>query len=293
MPELKLSASDYWTAATAGTLYTDSDMNVFHISIPDTSVMIPILRETDQTIMEAIEAANKSPGFLKVAINAMYFGLGTASYVGSIDPSELDVEGLVVVNGSIEPRTRMASGLFYVRQEPLTSGYTFGIGDPPLSSGLGIGGAAPIIINGKPYNDVNVYNPAAMTINPLRCELKGEPGSSPNLTPFERNECRVGNVFRSNARFGDFSRLDIETGKVTMGHVPSQSRLLFIVQKHGADGRPIAELRDAYIRLDATNAVFFDGSSSATLFTNDSFVAEPAGGLNYKNRGIPVAIGFI
>jgi hypothetical protein len=302
MAELKINASDYWTQAVAGSLYTDSDMKLFHISIPDSSVMVPILRETDQTIRQAIIAANKSPGFVKVAINAMFFG-GTSAVqrlIGSIDPNKLDTQGLLVLNGLNSARTRSSPGTFYVRQEVLSSGYTFGFGDPPGISSIAFGGAGPLILNDKPYNSVNVYNAAAMAINPLFCEIIGEPGSSPNLTPFERNQCKAGNVLRSNSRFretmdpyffGVVPRDPRKIGKVTFAHVPSQSRLLFIVQKHGEEnGVTIAEIRDAYIRLGAKNALFFDGSDSVTFFTNDAFAVEPD---NFKDRAIPVAIGFV
>ncbi|MGC3972220.1 MAG: phosphodiester glycosidase family protein [Pirellulales bacterium] len=296
---LKLSSTTYWTTAVENTLYFDDEINAFHISISETSRMLAIMRDSDQTIKDAITVQNS--GFpLKVAVNAMFFGSGSEQIAyrtpfATVDPAQLDIQGYVRQGDFVDPRTNPSPGSFYIRFNRNAPHYDFGAGNPPPGSVTGIGGAGPLIINQKQYDIANFYNASAMAIDPARCEIIGEPGTSQRLLPGEAAECRTGNTHRSNARLAAMMGVGNDRdpkllGKTTLGHVPDQHRLLFIVQQHNETGGTMLDVRDAYNSLGATNAIFFDGSDSATLFTSEGFAVEP--GRIFKNKAIPVAIGF-
>ena len=147
------------------------------------------------------------------------------------------------------------------------------MGDPPMDSKIAFGGGIPLILDGLPYGDKNIYTDDA----PKGLPKIGDPGSANRK--YLKQRSKGGYAAQNNKRMG----------KIIIAFNTANNDVLLITQEHGVEGMTLDEIRDKLIEHGYDNALSFDGSDSATLVTDDEIVIEPA---SAKNRAIPSGATF-
>ena len=88
---------------------------------------------------------------------------------------------------------------------------------------------------------------------------------------------RSNNTYRSLATAGD------SKGKAMLAVHSAQDRLLVMVQQDGTSGIALNRVRDRLVALGFDHAVFLDGSDSACLWHQGSWVVMPGSNKNETN----------
>ena len=226
-----------------------------------------------------------------MVVNGNYYDVSRAGLLDAAlghDPvaaTETTILGRVVDNGAVIGGQSSPS-MFYFAQYFLPSTdsrylwtYITGFGDPPLGGGTAaaIGGLGPLIIGGLRYGTQNRYRPGA----PPSAPASGPPGTA--ATPFL--------VERSNNTFRSAESRPEPTGKTIMASSSTRRKLLVGVQAHGAaPGSRYATLRDTLGNLDFDHAVFLDGSDSAMMMVNGTWVVQAG---EDKDETNIIGVGFV
>jgi RHS repeat-associated protein len=211
------------------------------------------------------EAAIKrdTPGLIEFTINAQQFE-GTY-YLNCTS------QGLNIVNGAtVEGRS--SPGTFYMALN-VEGQWEFGAGDPPAASSVGIGGAVPLIVNGKLYGTTNIYSKDAPA---------GAPSTGPVPPEFEKfllQKSSTGFKIQNNKTLG----------KTIVGYNSNTKQFIIGVQENGVEGLDMETIRDFYVSWGFDNVFSFDGSNSSTLVWDSRIIVDPA---HHKNASIPIGITF-
>jgi hypothetical protein len=215
-------------------------------------------------------------------INGSFSGLGKLTKLwtysagnAALDPSSTEVRGRVVQNGKLI--TGDSSGQkFRLSQDKCdVENFSVAMGDPNADACAAIGGVAPIIVRGFPHGDYNLYQP-------------GVPAGAPKID-------NVGAQFqpfliqKSNAMYRTFQSGGSSLGKTAVGYSSATNSTFIIVQEDGTPGLTADEIRSIYQSENVDNAVFLDGSTSATLYYDGKFLVRPS---QTKNEYLTVAVGF-
>ena len=237
----------------------------------------------------AVSGAN--PSKTDYVVNGLPYELSGVGYRGQGQT----IEGGVVTDGRPSPKTFIfawdkpaapAAGQFGPPTPPLMAQqrqWKFGMGNPPAGSDVAMGGGKPMIIGGLPFGDTNLYNPGS----PAGLPLTDDPG--------EGNRGYLAQ--RSNAGFADLNGLGPGKGNTIFGVIPGndniagdQNLLVLMVHPDGVSpGVSLAGMRDSLVAMGASDALAWDGSTSATLVRDSTVVVAPSGP---KNVTIPVGVRF-
>jgi hypothetical protein len=157
--------------------------------------------------------------------------------------------------------------------------YTAEQGDPPAGRLLAaIGGIGPLIIRSLRYGVGNQYKPGAP-------KDTAEPGigQPPDAAvPYL--------IQRNNETFRSANARPPTTGKTILAYSSENRMLLVAVQPDGAGpGETHGSLALALAQRGFDSAVFFDGSTSATLMVDGKLEVAPA---KVKDDSIDVGVGF-
>jgi hypothetical protein len=271
-----------------GILQTDRGMNYMLL---DTSFsMLPIIRtDGGKTFSEFLLSDSKAKN-CKIVINGNFFGLGTISKgklaAGTtLDPDDVDVEGQVVQAGKViagdsRPDSFWFGQLSLCANGPTGCRFVGGKGDPPADSRVvaAIGGLGPLIVEDLPYGVGNKYKPGAPA--GIAEPDEGEPSKIAKRYLIQRN----------NKTFIKQNEHSAETGKAVLAYCVERNRLLVGLQEHGTTpGMKISQLAYDLLNLGFDDAVFLDGSDSATLMVDGKMIVSPA---ERKDNAIVVGVGF-
>lgn len=250
--------------------------------------MTPVLRRGKEFFSDTVRKES-SRLKLPIVINANFYDLAKSAFVTvfsrhiPIDASETTIQGLIVKDKRAIAGTSRPSD-FYITYDKeklkkgnLAAAFTSGKGDPPASVSAAFGGLGPLIINGLPYGERNLYSPGTDPAAPA----VGDPGGK-----FADKL-----IQRSSAKYTAFSARDYDEGyqlgKTCLG--VSNEKIYIVVQGEGSDGRSIGGIRDYFISKKCRHAVFFDGSDSAMLYMNGEFKIQQG---ENKDETCIVGIGF-
>jgi hypothetical protein len=270
-----------------GMLQTDRGMNYMLL---DTSfTMLPLIRNTDTTFSDFL-LLDPNAKKCKIVINGNFFGLGTTDKAKAharsvVDASDVEVQGQVVQAGKViagdsRPDSFWFGQLSLCANGPTGCRFIGGKGDPPKESRVvaAMGGLGPIIVEDLPYGVGNKYKPGA----PAGVEepAEGEPSKIAKRYMIQRN----------NKTFIAQNNHSEETGKAVLAYSVERNRLLVGLQEDGATpGMKVSTLALDLSNLGFDDAVFLDGSDSATLMVDGKLVVSPGA---YKDHAIVVGVGF-
>lgn len=252
--------------------------------------MRPIRRFEQETMLKTVA---KRAGAFDVIINGSYFGVSyftkTKAYAGGIaDPSDVNIEGQVVVGGRIVDGDSRPDR-FYIaevmntmrrtKKDPAWH-YEVGRGHPPVGSKVAaaVGNLGPLVDDGLRYGIGNQYRP------PSHGPVVGDPG--PRLRPSLTR--------RNDFTFKSVEVSDTRIGKTIIAWNPVANALLVGVEAdHDTDlKRPGVSYSRLSAQLSAagfTEAVFCDGSDSAMLWHGGKMVVRPG---DAKANMMKLCIGF-
>ena len=202
------------------------------------------------------------------------------SGVEPVPPSHITTMGEAVERGKRLAGTSQPDRFYFAKLPLPTSktpfwGYTAGFGDPPSFAASAIGGAGPLIVSRLPYGAGNVYEKG------FSGPSTGDPGPALRAHLLQRNNLHLADISR---------KYPPQSGKVILASSSAKRRLLVGVQPDGTSpGLTYGDIEHTLLGLGFDNAVYLDGSSSATMMVHGAVVAEPA---FYKNDCEVVAVGF-
>ena len=234
-------------------------------------------RSSSQTFTEAALTTD-SASTTDITINANLYGGGNC-FTGACDPTSHPAIGQVIergaqIGGNSSPDRFFAAYDEGTGNSNLESTWTFGQGNPPSGADAAFGGAAPLIINGLPYDTSNAYSPSA----PAGLPTVGDPGAANRQYLTQR----------SNATFTSLQNEGVGVGIPVVAYDRDEDVLIILVQDEGnSGGLDLRGIRDLLIRRGADDAVAFDGSTSASLVVDQTIVVSPS---FYKNNTIPFGL---
>lgn len=231
--------------------------------------------------------------------------------LGPIAQAQVQPEGMVVERGAALSRGRSEPQLFWFGRMLGPKGVHYlagGPGDPPLAPTTicAVGGVGPMIIGALPYGGNNAYRGLPAGLDPFdrsnlthlraagtdwkdelyidhdghRAPLLGAP--DPLYAPML--------VQRSNATLASHDQGPPEKGKTILAYHGARRILMVAVQPNGATGgRKLVDIAHDLAGLGFDNAVFLDGSTSASMAVDGSIEALPTAG---KNETIPFGLAF-
>jgi hypothetical protein len=280
----------FWETAEnrLGVLQKDRGM---HYMLLDTSfTMLPLIRNDSDKTFSQFLLSDANAQKCKIAINGGFFGLGMGSKSRLarghvLAPDDVDVEGQVVQAGKVivgdsRPDSFWFGQLSLCANGPTGRRFIGGKGDPPKESRVvaAIGGLGPLIVEDLPYGVGNKYKPGA----PASVEepAEGEPSKIAKRYMIQRN----------NKTFIKQNEHSAETGKAILAYCVERERLLVALQENGATpGMKVSGLALGLANLGFDDAVFLDGSDSATLMVDGKMVVTPG---ERKDNAIVVGVGF-
>lgn len=269
--------------------FTHQGLDVVVVSAGATPAVVQ--RRKGEHFTDAAKRMDQA-GTTDVVINTNLFE-GSYPFLGADDPANHPAQGLLVEGGAAvggkssplmhhvvwnEPTSpEMLESLGMpapTEAEASASAWTFGVGDPPASSDFAIGGAAPIIIGGLQYGDVNTYVAGA----PAGLPATGDPGAANQKYLTQRSSATFAFVDKAGPGLGfPIFGIDRDTGLV-----------FIVVQEDGTSpGMSLSEVRDSLVLLGVDDAVMWDGSTSATLVVDQSVDAAP---MFIKDDSIPYGL---
>lgn len=178
-----------------------------------------------------------------------------------------NVEGGEVVEGRSSPQG------FYIAISN-DGNVSSGQGDPPPGSQTAFGGGVPVVINGKPYGEKNIWKD-----NTPETIVKNETGkvSDANME-WLKQKSSSGYSIQNQAN---------DIGKSILGYNSIKKTWILVSQEDETNGLSMDQIRDRLIKLGYDHVISFDGSSSATLVKDKTIINEP---LFYKDNTAPVGI---
>ncbi|HRH76150.1 MAG TPA: hypothetical protein PK129_02290 [Cellvibrionaceae bacterium] len=212
------------------------------------------------------------------AIAAVKFGNNPLEASESKPIGQVIQEGQVIAGSSSPGKFSFSqvSGVYaYTKTMCGIDRFSVRMGDGPIATTAAIGGVAPIIIDGLPYGETNVYSPGVPAGAPVRGEV----------------DARYKNYLtqKSNAMYAAILARGGDVGKTALGY-SSYSRTLYVLgQADGQAGLDANGIRANFIAKKIDNAVFLDCSDSATLYFDGKFLIKPG---DNKNEFLTVAVGF-
>lgn len=254
--------------------------NVHIVAAAGQVQMVMLVRKRKELFTEFIEREAKEQR-LKMVINGSFVDLGwalkTSTFVANaaIDPSESHPVGEVIQEGNMIAGSSERNKFYFSQNTCGRERFTTGLGNPPSSSCAAIGGIAPIISDGLPYGLLNTYKSGVPAGAPADREVDAK------FVPFLTQ--------KSNSMFKNLQNGGTWLGKTAIGFSSKSKALIVLVQQDGSQGLSALEFRQVFIANDVDNAVFLDGSNSATLFYEGEFLVKPA---DRKNSYLTVAVGF-
>jgi hypothetical protein len=296
-----LANSMFWdsSANQIGILQKDRGMNFMLL---DTSfTMVPLVRDDDDKSFTQFLLSNATAQKCKIAINGNFFDytsrfkarhLHEKAYKSNseilnnpVDVDHVEVQGQVVQNGKViagdsRPDSFWFGQVSLCPKGPAGCRFVAHKGDPLANSTVlaAIGGLGPLIVEDLAYGDGNKYSLGAPP--DVDEPLRGEPSDAAKRYMIQRNN----NTFIAQ---NDHSP---ETGKAVLAYNIEHDRLLVGLQAdQDTPGIKIAQLALDLSNLGFDDAVFLDGSNSATLMVDGKVVVAPA---DYKDNSIVVGVGF-
>ena len=170
----------------------------------------------------------------------------------NVDMNDVQAQGLTIVRGKQQPYGR-SSNSYYMAMDNSGS-FSAGLGNPPSDSKMAFGGGIPLIINGMPYGAEKKYDKNGKMIQ--------------------------------NSSAGYPLQNDSNIGKTILAF-NSDGNFMIVSQQDGTSGMNLDQIRDYLISKKFTNAVSFDGSTSATLVQDGKIIVQPS---ERKDNSIPVGL---
>jgi len=283
-----LNNAKFWDDADKQLGALQQDRGMKFMMLEGSYKMLPVLRNVDKTFSDFL-LADAGAKKCKIVINGNFWDLGRygrakAHARSVIDPSDVEVQGQVVAAGKVVAGdSRPDSFWFGQMTADGTTGakYAAGKGDPPKDDKrlvAAIGGLGPLIVSDLPYGVGNKYKPGA----PAGVDepADGEPSDAAKKYMIQRN----------NKTFIAQNDHSADTGKAVLAYCVKKDRLLVGLQEDGATpGMKISELALDLVNRGFDEAVFLDGSDSATLVVDGKMVVTPGG---YKDHVTVVGVGF-
>ncbi|MBU8543037.1 MULTISPECIES: phosphodiester glycosidase family protein [Roseomonadaceae] len=248
--------------------------------------MVPLIRKKTELFLDMLR---RDGARMNACINGSYYDL---SFLGSLDAAfgtdpvaanKTTILGQVVSNGVLVAGSTEPERFFFAQMRvPTTNapGWTFfaGAGDPPKNASIiaAIGGLGPLIVEGLRYGDGNKGRPGTTGL-----PLRGDPGGQLSKSLIQRN----------NNTFISVEKRPPTTGKTILASHSRLKKLLIAVQPDGVlPGQSYTTLAEQLLALGFDNAVFLDGSDSATLMVNGALEVQPGGNKDETNT---LGIGFL
>lgn len=235
--------------------YTKNNVTFIHFDAPTISV---VNRQSGGTFTSAAIATDNSSVSNEYVVNMQQYETLTykakLQYVAgsNIDVGDLQTQGLTIVNGEVQEGGR-TSNSYYVAQ-CADGSCQAGLGNPPADSKVGFGGGIPLIVDGMAYGAKKKY---------------------------DSNGKMIQNSSRGFAKQNSFGAT---VGKTILAF-DNDGNFMIVSQQDGVEGMTLAEIRD-YLKSEGyTNAISFDGSTSATLVKDKKVINKPD---ERKNNSIPV-----
>ena len=204
-----------------------------------------------------------------------YEASSPASYASVLWPganSNWTAQGQTIQGGNLLVG-RSSPNTFNFSQSPETCGWSCSMGDPPSNATIGIGGGIPVVVDGLPYGETNLYSSDA----PSGLPLTGDPGAGNRQFLTQRSN--AGYKFQNTSTMG----------KSIIAFNSQTGQFMVVVQEHGSNGMTLDEIRDSLINQGFDNALSFDGSNSATLVQDGNVLVQPA---TTKDNTIPSGATF-
>ncbi len=234
--------------------YVLNNVNFIHFSCPTAK---PINRSSGGTFTGAATSANTKTSD-EYSMNMQQYETlnlsGRANYTAgtNVNTNDMQTQGLTVVNGQAQSGGR-SSNSYYISQDE-NGNWSSGLGNPPANSSLGYGGGIPLIVNGMPYGESKKFDSSGNMVQ-----------NSSNGYPLQNNST----VGKSIVAFD------------------SKGNFMLVSQQNGTNGMTLDGIRDHLMSKGYTNAISFDGSTSATLMRDNTIINSPD---RRKNNSIPVGI---
>lgn len=234
--------------------YIKNNVHFIHFSRPTANV---IRRTSGGTFTDAaLKSDSKRSN--EYIVNMQQYEMLTYSakasyYVGSnVNLNEMQTQGLTVANGKTQPGGRSSNSYFISQNN--SGNWSAGIGDPPSDSKIGFGGGIPLIVNGMPYGASKKYDSKGKMIQ----------NSSAGF-PMQNNNT---------------------VGKTVLAF-DGKGNFMIVSQENGVNGLTLDGIRNELVKNGYTNAVSFDGSTSATLVKDNKIITKPD---SRKDNSIPVGV---
>ncbi len=232
--------------------YIKNNVHFIHFSSPSISI---VNRSSSQSFTSAALNSDTSRSN-EYTVNLQQYETTSYSakfnyYRGVIIRREgVRTQGLTIVNGKRQNGGR-SSNSYYISQNK-KGDWSAGLGDPPSNSKIGFGGGIPLIVNGLAFGEKKKFDSKGNMIQ----------NSSAGF-PFQ-NKKSIGKTILAFDDNGNF---------------------MIVSQQNGVDGMTLDGIRDELISKGYTNAISFDGSTSATLVKDKKIIVKPS---KRKNNSIPV-----
>lgn len=279
VPYLEIGSLGFWSKASASfKVYQDGSL--LYAVLDSTAKMTVILRTAEELFQTTVrrESVRRS---LSLIINGNFYDLTPGGKWDALRGSDPVPAAATTPIGLLIRDYRRIGGrnaqlLFYLAHYHLQCPeYQFGFGDPPVSSKAAIGGAGPMILGGLKYGYGNVYQSGT----PQNAPATGDPG-----------QYRGNLLQRNNNTYASAANRSPLTGKTLVGLNTPESKLIVVVQKHGATpGISMDEVRDKLHGAGVDNAIFLDGSDSSMFFANGVFHASQGANKDETNT---IGVGF-
>ncbi|MEY4590452.1 MAG: hypothetical protein RL497_2528 [Pseudomonadota bacterium] len=251
--------------------------------------MIMLVRRTKEYFTDFIKRAAVEHD-VKVVVNGSFtdlsYGAIAAVRLGNkpLEANESTPIGQVIQDGKLIAGTsspgkysfsQISGPYAYTKTMCGIDQFSVQMGNGPMATTSAIGGVAPIIIDGLPYGENNLYSAGA----PNGAPPKGEVDS----------KFKYFLTQKSNAMYSAILSRGGAVGKTAIGYSSSERTLFVVSQADGAPGLDANGIRANFIAKRVNNAVFMDCSDSATLYYDGKFLIKPG---DDKNEFLTVAVGF-
>lgn len=251
--------------------------NVTFVPLHDPIIWVTQRKEGQAFTTSALQ--NGSSSNVRYTINTQQYTVNGAgakfNYANGsyVSPTDVTPIGQTVENGSVVSG-RSSPQSFYIAQGAQSCSWSCAQGDVPAGSRTGFGGGIPVVINGLPYGENNVYADGA----PAGLPITGDPGADNRKYLKQRSSKGYPNQ-NSNT-----------VGKTVVAFNSKTNDFLLIVQPDGVQGMTMDQIKSEILSKGFDNAVSFYGSTSSTLVSNNGVTIAPS---ERKNNSIPTGATFV